>query len=345
MGLYSRENQLAAAAACTSYKASMYINNTLKCKNTVLLDKRSLIQDFDSKETRINELTPLMIACLMGNIQTVQLIVEEARRRLSPADFEMFINVKVKRSQGGNNALLYACSSSGANFMLVHYLVENANADCNIPNDFTRNSLLIAARKNQLNVVELLLDKKVNINFRDANGCNALHISCTSGFTDLVRLLLAHWSRSKAKNPDKIFDIDEKDNLSLTPLMKASINNHIEIVKLLLKFGANPRIVTNNGESALTLACMQENEVICLKLIIAHANVNEVDKHGRTPLLKAARHNSNSKILELLLNYNARADVADEEGNTPLHFAAMRGTQNVAKFLIEKNGDPYARNN
>ena len=91
---------------------------------------------------------------------------------------------------------------------------------------------------------------------------------------------------------------------------------------MLLNFGANPRLTTGNGESALTLACMQENSDICERLIIAKANVNELDLHQRTPLLKAARHNSNSKILELLLKHHAKPDIADEEGNTPLHFAA-----------------------
>ena len=59
--------------------------------------------------------------------------------------------------------------------------------------------------------------------------------------------------------------------------MKASINNHLEIVRLLLQFGANPRIVTNRGESSLTLACTQENKEICERLLIAYADVNEVD--------------------------------------------------------------------
>lgn len=72
MGSYSRENQLASAAACTSFKATMYINEALKCKNTVLLDKRMLIRDFETGEIRIKELTALMIACIMGNIKTVQ---------------------------------------------------------------------------------------------------------------------------------------------------------------------------------------------------------------------------------------------------------------------------------
>lgn len=113
---------------------------------------------------------------------------------------------------------------------------------------------------------------------------------------------------------------------------------------MLLNFGANPRLTTGNGESALTLACMQENSDICERLIIAKANVNELDLHQRTPLLKAARHNSNSKILELLLKHHAKPDIADEEGNTPLHFAAQRGTKDLAKFLLDLGANPYMRN-
>ena len=79
--------------------------------------------------------------------------------------------------------------------------------------------------------------------------------------------------------------------------MKASINDHLEIVKLLLNFGANPRIRTANGESSLTLACMQENKDIVERLIIAKGDVNEVDDLKRTPLLKAARHNSKNEII------------------------------------------------
>ena len=46
-----------------------------------------------------------------------------------------------------------------------------------------------------------------------------------------------------------------------------------------------------------------------------------------------------------MLRHGAKPDIADEEGNTPLHFAAMRGTQDVAKFLMNLGANPYARNN
>ncbi len=149
-----------------------------------------------------------MIACIMGNIQTVQLIVEEAHKTLSRDDFNLFINVKVERSQGGNNALLYACSSSSANYMIVNYLVEEADANCNLPNDFTRNSLLIATRKNQISVIELLLRKGVDINYSDANGCNALHIACTQGYMESTKLLLRYCDSYRSKGIGEIFDID-----------------------------------------------------------------------------------------------------------------------------------------
>jgi ankyrin repeat protein len=57
--------------------------------------------------------------------------------------------------------------------------------------------------------------------------------------------------------------------------MKAAINNHLELVKMLLMFGANPRTKTKSGESSLTLACMQENVEICRRLIISDADINE----------------------------------------------------------------------
>ena len=91
-----------------------------------------------------------------------------------------------------------------------------------------------------------------------------------------------------------MFDIDKVDNTSTTSLMKASINGHVKIVQQLLRFGSNPRNTNARGETALTLACMQENKAIAKALIVAKADVNQKDPQGRTPLLKSARHNSDS---------------------------------------------------
>lgn len=79
MGRYSRENQLASAAACTSMKASYYVKEAMSCQNTKLLNPLSLIKDDQTGEIRIKELSSLMIACIMGNMKTVKQLIHEAR--------------------------------------------------------------------------------------------------------------------------------------------------------------------------------------------------------------------------------------------------------------------------
>ena len=177
----------------------------------------------------------------------------------------------------------------------------------------------------------------------ECNIVNAFSYACTFGNEEVVDLLLAYRIRLE-KLGKPVFDINYRDKTNNNFLMKASAFGYYNIVCKLLKFGANPRHKNNNGESALALSCMQENYSICEKLIMAKADVNETDYMKRTPLLKAARHNTDSSILELLLKNGAKTDIADEFGNTPLHHAAIRGSEIVAEFLLKLGADPYAKN-
>ena len=44
------------------------------------------------------------------------------------------------------------------------------------------------------------------------------------------------------------------------------------------------------------------------------------------------------------MKHGANPDIADEDQNTPLHFAAIRGSKEVAQFLLKLGANPYARN-
>lgn len=294
---------MASAAACTSMKSNYYLNEALNCKNTKLLNPLNLIKDEQSGEIRVKELTSLHVASIMGNMLTVKELLKQAKVLLSPEQYKLFVNVKVARELGGNNALLYACNSRNSNFILVDFLINEAGSDPNTMNDYAVNCLLIATKKSQLNILDLLLKTGVDIGFVDRNGNNALHIASAAGYADIVEMILLYWSKSKMqahKNGNtegSSFGIDCVDNSETTSLMKASINGHLKIIELLLRFGASPRQCNNRGESALTLACMQENYAICERLLIAKGEVNHIDPTGRTPLLKAARHNSKPEIL------------------------------------------------
>ena len=92
-------------------------------------------------------------------------------------------------------------------------------------------------------MVDLLFQKNVDLTVADKNGCNALHIAASSGYLELTEsVLLQRTKLARAKvDASQLFDIDGEDSLMLNPLIEASIDGHLEIVKLLLRFGANPR--------------------------------------------------------------------------------------------------------
>ena len=69
---------------------------------------------------------------------------------MSSEDFKFFVNIKVVYEMGGNNALLYACSSSSENRDIVDYLIIEAGADPDAMNDYNINLLLMATKKNQI---------------------------------------------------------------------------------------------------------------------------------------------------------------------------------------------------
>lgn len=67
---------------------------------------------------------------------------------MSCEDFKFFVNIKVVREMGGNNALLYACSSTSENRDIVDYLIIEGGADPDAMNDYNINLLLMATKKN-----------------------------------------------------------------------------------------------------------------------------------------------------------------------------------------------------
>lgn len=136
------------------------------------------------------------------------------------------------------------------------------------------------------------------------------------------------------------------DNKNMTALMKASINNHDEVVEVLLRFGANPRVQNPKGETALTFACTNENLIICKRLIVAKSNVNHKDGLGRSILINCVRHNKKTDVLSMLIESGADIHESDNDGNTVLHYAAQRaeGAKEIAQFLLKIGSNPYAFN-
>ena len=65
-----------------------------------MLDKTKFVRDEQTGEIRTTELTSLMVACMMGNMQTAKILIEHARKvygENSPEDFRLFIDIQIDR--------------------------------------------------------------------------------------------------------------------------------------------------------------------------------------------------------------------------------------------------------
>ncbi len=141
-----------------------------------------------------------------------------------------------------------------------------------------------------------------------------------------------------------------------TALHMAAHNGHVEIAKLLLSRGANPKqqkglnkpgFVNEAGWSPLHWAAKNNHAEMVELLIEAGASIDAEASaafHFGTPLHIAAGAEERVDALEALLKAGADVDLRDDEGNSPLHFAVSRSAVRVTQLLLRYGADPLASN-
>jgi hypothetical protein len=106
-------------------------------------------------------------------------------------------------------------------------------------------ALFVAAFNGDTSLVKSLLDKGVEINAKDNDGCSSLMLASYGGHTEIVELLL-----------DRGSDINAKDDDGETALINAIMGRQVEIVAILIDKGADIEAKNNNGRTALMIAVL-----------------------------------------------------------------------------------------
>ncbi|XP_031345282.1 E3 ubiquitin-protein ligase MIB1-like [Photinus pyralis] len=94
--------------------------------------------------------------------------------------------------------------------------------------------------------------------------------------------------------------VDEKKDDGYTALHLAALNNHVEVAEQLVLNGkANMDLQNVNLQTALHLAVERQHTQIVRLLVKETANLNIADKDGDTPLHEALRHHTLSQLRQL----------------------------------------------
>jgi len=135
---------------------------------------------------------------------------------------------------------------------------------------------------------------------------------------------------------DNGYEINSQDNpLDQTSLMIACAYSNKENVKTLLEEKADPFLVDENGNSALSLS-ISAGCLTCIKLLIDYGvALNEI-YHGKTTLMIAIGNKEPKKeIIEFLLENDANINQRTPYG-TAIWEAVSYENLEMVKFLVEK---------
>ena len=106
-------------------------------------------------------------------------------------------------------------------------------------------------------------------------------------------------------------ELDVRDAWGLTPLTMAVLSGHLEVVELLLQKPVQLDLANNYGRTPLSCAAAAGHLEIVRLLLQRPIQLNPVDIHGMTPL-QIARDTGHSKIVQLLLEQDGVAESSEK---------------------------------
>lgn len=133
-------------------------------------------------------------------------------------------------------------------------------------------------------------------------------------------------------------NVNSTTKTNSTPLRAACFDGHYEIVKYLVAHGADIEVANRHGHTCLMIACYKGHYKIAQYLLSLKAHVNRRSVKGNTALHDCAESGS-LEILQLLLEHGATMDV-DSYGMTPLLAASVTGHVEIVEHLI---GLPFVK--
>ena len=123
-----------------------------------------------------------------------------------------------------------------------------------------------------------------------------------------------------------------------TPLINASIDGKIPIVRVLLDRGADLEYREGTRlRSALILAAQYGQHAVVEHLLYRGAMVNRTDKYDMTALMHASKEGHFQSVIHLM-NRGALMNISDEKGYNALHYAARSGHKEILDYLVEAGG-------
>lgn len=261
--------------------------------------------------------TPLMWAASAGRTEAMKLLLKAG------ADPD-------RATQGDFTPLFFAIKSGS--IRATNLLLEaGARPDHLGPEDTTAAQL--ALYQKNYGAAALMLPFGVDLAAHDRNGNQPLHVAAMGGDPALINALLAAGADPNGLTGPSCIKWVTEANFGqppppvppTTPLMKAAESGQAGAMKLLVRAGADPHFVSENGTGVVLAATASESaEALAYALELA-PDPNVADANGSTAMHllvgTGTVHPALAPMLRVLAAHGARTDLPNKRGITASQMA------------------------
>jgi ankyrin repeat protein len=194
------------------------------------------------------------------------------------------------------------------------------DTDVNAKDNQGMTPLHLAAQGGQREVVEFLLSKDADLNAKNNDGRTPIEVAMSQRGNDVVKLLI-------------------EKGADIPTIHLAAFVGSLEKLRSFIKAGTDINSKDENGQTPLLRALMGRHIDVVEFLIDNEADINTGDKWGYMPLVYAL-WNMDSDMVKLLLDKGADANAKDTpSGYTSLHWAIMMGNKELTEMILDAGAD------
>lgn len=200
-------------------------------------------------------------------------------------------------------------------------------------------ALQAASQNGNIDIIKILLKYNVDLEIEDKDGDRAIHHAAFGDEPDVIELLALNSSRNSPSTSIGI-DLNSRNKKRQTALHIAVNKGHLNVVKVLIKFGALISLQDADGDTPLHDAISKKNDLIIDLLLEANADLSICNNNGFNSIHHAALRGNTSSMRLLLNKINQQQkywliDEKKDDGFSALHLACLNNYFDIVKLIVD----------
>uniref|UniRef100_M4CDL5 S-acyltransferase n=1 Tax=Brassica campestris TaxID=3711 RepID=M4CDL5_BRACM len=128
--------------------------------------------------------------------------------------------------------------------------------------------------------------------------------------------------------------VSEPDGLGYYALQWSALNNRSAVAQYIIEHGGDVHATDHTGQTALHWSAVRGATQVAELLLQEGARVDATDMYGYQPTHVAAQYGQTAFLCHVVSKWNADPDVPDNDGRSPLHWAAYKGFADSIRLLL-----------